>query len=184
MIDLECERRSEIAVTEVNDSRNFFSVHTELTVVHELFTVFRISVLKELFSLVEAVEMSNRSVCDITEEKNRKGELLKGEGDTESKDQKNERAEACAGMPVDVFETWIGDVTDHQKRNCEHQRWHQKREPLDLKAVENKYQRGDHSSGGRHRQSEEVFSATEAFPRRQHGMRQDVEASESNARTE
>lgn len=86
MIDLECERRSEIAVTEVNDSRNFFSVHTELTVVHELFTVFRISVLKELFSLVEAVEMPNRSVCDITEEKNRKGELLKGEGDTESKD--------------------------------------------------------------------------------------------------
>ena len=163
MIDLECERRSEIAVTEVNDSRNFFSVHTELTVVHELFTVFRISVLKELFSLVEAVEMPNRSVCDITEEKNRKGELLKGEGDTEPKDQINERAEACAGLPVDVFEARIWDVADHQNRNREHQRWHQQREPLDLEAVENEHQGGDHAGGGGHRQSEEVLGAAEAF---------------------
>ena len=65
--------------------------------------------------------MANWAIADVSEKDNGEEKLLKKERSAQTKNQTDEAANFGFCLPIDVFETRIGNVADHQISNREHE---------------------------------------------------------------
>ena len=82
------------------------------------------SISKFFARFVVTDQIAAGSESDVAEENEDKGEFLENKGDAQPENKEDKGAKSGAGLPIDVFETGIGNITDHQQGNGEHQRRH------------------------------------------------------------
>ena len=148
-----CLKQGEVIWSLVNNGDKFFQTHRLFISIRNLFT----TIFESFFSSVNPDQMANRPISDVREEKQGKGQFFDYEDDGQSEDEVNKGAEACACLPVNVFETRVGNVAYHEARDGEHQ-WRQEDcEDSQIETVEHQHKRSGHSGGGWDGQTEVVF---------------------------